>query len=240
MVIARFIPLVSRASIRGLISRSVPQTRVFQAAIPSTASWLSAPVHQFGLTGGSVARYNTDSQNPGNGRESTPTTRSIYVGNIPWRCEEKQITDLFESFGQVFRIHVPKDDMGRMRGIAFVDMVNQEEAEKAIEQLNGYNFLGRDLRVSFSLHERRYNPMQRRNVEFGEGTRPYRQNSSDMSHGSRADDSAGIQAQRGNGPATRYGLFDAVDALDNDNSSASRSESTDAYDETEPMPYTKQ
>ncbi|KAJ1959677.1 hypothetical protein IWQ62_004519 [Dispira parvispora] len=240
MVIARFIPLVSRASARGMLSRSVSQARVFQATVPTTASWLSAPVRQFGLTWGSVARYSTDGENNGNGRENTPTTRSIYVGNIPWRCEEKQITDLFESFGEVFRIHVPKDDMGRMRGIAFVDMVDQEAAEKAIGQLNGYNFLGRDLRVSFSLHERRYNPMQRRNAAFGEGTRPYRQNSSGMSRGSGENDVAGRQAQRGDGPATRYGLFDAIDSANDDNSSASRSESTDTFDETEPMPNSKQ
>ncbi|RKP38840.1 hypothetical protein BJ085DRAFT_13330 [Dimargaris cristalligena] len=96
-------------------------------------------------------------------------SRSIYVGNIPWRSTDEQIHELFETFGPVAKCHLPKDPMGRLKGIGFIDMATDEAADKAIEQLNGYSFLGRDLRVSYSLNERRYTPgnFQNRTPRFG-------------------------------------------------------------------------
>jgi RNA recognition motif-containing protein len=74
---------------------------------------------------------------------------NIYVGNLDFRTTEEELRTLFEGYGQVERVNVVRDrDSGQPRGFAFVEMVNGEEAEKAIAGVNGSNFGGRTLNVS--------------------------------------------------------------------------------------------
>jgi len=74
---------------------------------------------------------------------------SIYVGNIPYSVEEKDISEIFSEYGSVKRIHLPTDrESGRMRGFGFVEMESESEEEKAIEELNGADWMGRELRVN--------------------------------------------------------------------------------------------
>ncbi len=75
----------------------------------------------------------------------------IYVGNLPWSCNDDDLRDLFQPFGQVEGARVIMDrETGRSRGFGFVQMPSNEEANKAIEGLNGQDMDGRPLRVNES------------------------------------------------------------------------------------------
>jgi len=73
----------------------------------------------------------------------------IFVGNLPYDTEEAAIEEAFSAFGQVSNVKLLKDyDTGRSRGIAFVTMDDQQEAEAAIEAMDGEDFGGRPLKVN--------------------------------------------------------------------------------------------
>lgn len=73
---------------------------------------------------------------------------SIYVGNLPFTCSEDEIRDLFEQHGAVDTVKLISDrETGRPRGFGFVEMAS-EDANKAIEELNGTEFGGRTLRIN--------------------------------------------------------------------------------------------
>jgi len=64
--------------------------------------------------------------------------RKLYVGNIPYETNEQDLQDLFAQAGTVETITVMRDrDTGRARGFAFVEMANDDAAQKAITDLNG-------------------------------------------------------------------------------------------------------
>jgi RNA recognition motif-containing protein len=74
---------------------------------------------------------------------------NIYVGNLPFRTSEDDLRQAFEAFGAVSSASIITDrETGRSRGFGFVEMPNGEEAQKAIESLNGSKFSGRDLTVN--------------------------------------------------------------------------------------------
>lgn len=74
---------------------------------------------------------------------------NIYVGNIARATSENKLREKFEEFGAVDSVKLIIDrETGVSKGFAFVDMSNDEEAEKAIEALNGQEFDGRRLTVN--------------------------------------------------------------------------------------------
>lgn len=75
--------------------------------------------------------------------------KNIFVGNLDFGATEESVRSLFEEYGAVERVSVMTDrDTGRSRGFAFVEMTNAEEADKAINALNGTDFGGRALNVN--------------------------------------------------------------------------------------------
>ncbi|MCZ6783902.1 MAG: RNA-binding protein [Proteobacteria bacterium] len=74
--------------------------------------------------------------------------KKIYVGNLPWSATEADLQSLFQTFGSVHSSAVITDrETGRSRGFGFVEM-DEQDAEKAINELNGRDFGGRALRVN--------------------------------------------------------------------------------------------
>jgi RNA recognition motif-containing protein len=74
---------------------------------------------------------------------------SIYVGNIPYSVTEEDISGVFAEYGTVKRVYLPTDrETGRMRGFGFVEMGSDTEEDKAIETLDGAEWMGRELRVN--------------------------------------------------------------------------------------------
>ena len=74
---------------------------------------------------------------------------NIYVGNLSYETTEQDLIQAFSAFGEVTAVNVIKDRMtNRPRGFAFVTMSSEEEAQKAIEALNGKELDGRALTVN--------------------------------------------------------------------------------------------
>ena len=71
----------------------------------------------------------------------------LYVGNLPFNVKEEQIHDLFYRVGKVRTTRLVQDK-SQSRGIAYVEMNSEEEAENAIKKLNGQMLGKRKLVVS--------------------------------------------------------------------------------------------
>ena len=75
--------------------------------------------------------------------------KNIFVGNLSFNSSEEAVRGLFENYGTVDRVSIITDrDTGRSRGFAFVEMANDDEAERAINALNGTDFGGRKINVN--------------------------------------------------------------------------------------------
>jgi len=74
---------------------------------------------------------------------------TIYVGNLSYRATEEDLKSVFAEYGEVKRVVLPTDrDTGRLRGFAFVDMVEDAQENAAITELDGAEWMGRQLRVN--------------------------------------------------------------------------------------------
>ena len=75
--------------------------------------------------------------------------KKIYVGNLSYNMDDQGLAEIFSAFGTVESAKVITDrDSGRSKGFGFVEMASEEDAQKAIDQLNGKDFSGRNINVS--------------------------------------------------------------------------------------------
>lgn len=75
----------------------------------------------------------------------------IYVGNLSYKSTDDDLRGLFAEHGEVASARVVTDrTSGKSKGFGFVEMPNAEEAQKAIDAINGNDFQGRKLRVNES------------------------------------------------------------------------------------------
>ncbi|GGH66200.1 RNA recognition motif-containing protein [Filimonas zeae] len=73
----------------------------------------------------------------------------IYVSNLDYSVQSEDLQDAFSAFGTVTSANVINDrETGRSRGFGFVEMENADEANAAINNLNGSDLNGRQLRVA--------------------------------------------------------------------------------------------
>lgn len=74
--------------------------------------------------------------------------KTIYLGNLPFTATEDQVTELFGQHGEVKTVSLINDrETGRPRGFGFVEMP-AEDAARAIDALDGFEYEGRTLRVN--------------------------------------------------------------------------------------------
>jgi len=75
--------------------------------------------------------------------------KNIYVGNLSFDATEDQVRSLFEAYGAVDKVSIITDrDTGQPRGFAFVEMMDDDAATKAMEALNGSSLGGRNLNIN--------------------------------------------------------------------------------------------
>ncbi len=75
--------------------------------------------------------------------------KKLYVGNLSYQMTEEGLKDLFTPIGEVLSAKIITDAAtGRSKGFGFVEMANDEEADKAINDLNGTTVMERALNVS--------------------------------------------------------------------------------------------
>ena len=74
---------------------------------------------------------------------------TIYVGNLSFDAEVEDVKQLFSQYGQLRQCSLPLDrDTGRKRGFAFVELSNETEETKAIDDLQDVEWMGRMIRVN--------------------------------------------------------------------------------------------
>lgn len=75
--------------------------------------------------------------------------KKLYVGNLPYSFDDTALQQEFSRFGTVTSARVITDrDTGRSKGFGFVEMESDDQANTAIEKMNGYEMGGRAINVS--------------------------------------------------------------------------------------------
>ena len=76
---------------------------------------------------------------------------NIFVGSLPFSIEEADLRESFEAYGTVDSVKIITDKFtGRSKGFGFIEMSNDDEAQKAIDELNGASVDGRAIVVNKS------------------------------------------------------------------------------------------
>ena len=74
---------------------------------------------------------------------------TIYIGNLSFQAEQEDLVDLFSQYGEVKKASLPLDrETGRKRGFAFVEMSQDADEQKAIDDLQDVEWMGRMIRVN--------------------------------------------------------------------------------------------
>lgn len=75
--------------------------------------------------------------------------KKLFVANLPWSVNNEGLKDMFSKFGEVMEAEVISDrTSGRSKGFGFVTFQNEEDAKKAIEEMNGKEVEGRKIVVN--------------------------------------------------------------------------------------------
>ena len=74
--------------------------------------------------------------------------KTLYVGNLPWSVNEAELKGKFSEITDVLEVRLITDKFsGRSKGFGFVE-VPDEDAEKVIREMSGYNWAGRDITIN--------------------------------------------------------------------------------------------
>lgn len=77
--------------------------------------------------------------------------QNLFVGSLAYATTDDGLREFFEQIGEVERASVAKDrDTNRSRGFGFVTFVNEEDNQKAVDQLNGKELDGRTITVNLA------------------------------------------------------------------------------------------
>ncbi|HDI3204232.1 TPA: RNA-binding protein [Vibrio cholerae] len=80
-------------------------------------------------------------------KEASSTTKTLYVGNLPYKANESHVKELFAEYGEVFAVRLMKDKRtGKRRGFGFV-VIAAGQAQTAIDALNEMEYMQRTLKV---------------------------------------------------------------------------------------------
>lgn len=75
--------------------------------------------------------------------------KKLFVGNLPYETNDQSLADMFASIGTVSSANIITDRFsGRSRGFGFVEMENDDEADKAVQEMNGKDMNGRAIVVN--------------------------------------------------------------------------------------------
>lgn len=86
----------------------------------------------------------------------------LFVGSISWDANEDDLRKLFSTYGELKEVHIAKDrETGKSRGFAFIKFSNLKDGQKAVKELDGFEFHGRKISVQES-NESRGNSSKKR------------------------------------------------------------------------------
>ena len=93
--------------------------------------------------------------------------KKLYVGNLSFNATEEDLRELFSGIGEIESVKIITDaHTNRSKGFGFIEMSLEEDAKKAIEQLNGSTFMERPLIVN---EARPQQPREKRGFGGGRG-----------------------------------------------------------------------
>ena len=76
-------------------------------------------------------------------------SKQIYAGNLSYQMSDDALRSLFQQHGEVDSVKIIRyPDSGKSKGFGFVEMANDDEADSAIQKLNGSDVDGRNIRVN--------------------------------------------------------------------------------------------
>ncbi len=94
---------------------------------------------------------------------------TIYVGNLSYSATEADLRTVFADYGTVTRVVLPTDrETGRVRGFAFVDLEQEADEDNAISELDGAEWMGRQIRVNKAKPKEDNRPRTVRKPDFQE------------------------------------------------------------------------
>jgi cold-inducible RNA-binding protein len=118
--------------------------------------------------------------------------KNLFVGNLHFQTTEGDLRALFQPFGQLGRVRVVMDrETGRARGFAFVEMLNDDEAKRAMQELDGKEAGGRNLKVNEARPKERSGSSGR-----DQGAERNRGGGGHLRHSSRDDHSGAVRQPR--------------------------------------------
>lgn len=82
----------------------------------------------------------------GDGEPMVDAARTLFVGDLSYFCTDQDLIGLFTPFGPVIKAHVRRGVTGDSLMHGFVAVESPESAQIAIQRLNGYEFMGRNIR----------------------------------------------------------------------------------------------
>lgn len=82
-------------------------------------------------------------------------TKKLFVRNLDWNLSEEQVHEFFAHFGEIASVKLPLDKFGRKRGFGFVEFMNEEDAQKAINETNEKTIGTSERPISVTLAEMR-------------------------------------------------------------------------------------
>jgi len=78
----------------------------------------------------------------------------IFVANLPWSLRGKDLKEIFSEFGEVVYAKVILDrETGRSKGFGFVEFADPEAAKKAVEEMQGAEINGREIKIDFAVEK---------------------------------------------------------------------------------------
>lgn len=131
----------SKKSLFLLTALAVLGAAIFsQAAISPGITFIFGVVSAFFI-------LNLSNPTPKKDSADSPATKTLYVGNLPYKANESNVRELFAKSGEVFAVRLMKDKRtGKRRGFGFVVMASAD-AEQAISALNEQEYMQRTLKV---------------------------------------------------------------------------------------------
>ena len=80
----------------------------------------------------------------------------IYLGNLPFSTSEPEVEEAFQQFGKIEDLVLIRDRYTkRLKGFGFVTFDSEEAANKAVEEMDGKDFMGRTIKVSIARERER-------------------------------------------------------------------------------------
>lgn len=75
--------------------------------------------------------------------------KKLYIGNLSWETDDRKLQEAFARFGEIEEAKVITDRMtNRSRGFGFVTLADDQAADKAVAEMNGFELDGRNIKVN--------------------------------------------------------------------------------------------